>query len=130
MTLALASSPRFADHDTGPYHPERPDRLRAVYRALHQSQLIAQDPFPDFDLDLGPVERFPRPLLQLPFQHADLKWIHEIHPARYVDRVRFVSEVGGVLDQGDTPTCIDSFDIALFGVGALLACCDAVVQGT
>ena len=30
MTSFLISHPSFLAHDTGDYHPERPDRLRAV----------------------------------------------------------------------------------------------------
>ena len=33
MTL-LISHPSFLEHDTGDFHPERPDRLRAVEAAL------------------------------------------------------------------------------------------------
>ena len=34
MATLLISHPSFLEHDTGPYHPERPDRLRAVLAAL------------------------------------------------------------------------------------------------
>ena len=34
MTTLLVSHPSFLEHDTGPYHPERPDRLRAILAAL------------------------------------------------------------------------------------------------
>ena len=33
MTL-LISHPSFLEHDTGDYHPERPDRLRAIEQGL------------------------------------------------------------------------------------------------
>ena len=35
----MASDPRFTGHDTGPGHPERPARLRAVAEGLEQSGL-------------------------------------------------------------------------------------------
>jgi len=34
MSTLLISHPAFLDHDTGEYHPERPDRLRALLGAL------------------------------------------------------------------------------------------------
>ena len=34
MATLLISHPSFLEHDTGPYHPERPDRLRAILGAL------------------------------------------------------------------------------------------------
>src|SRR5438045_4002526 len=50
--LAFSSSPRFVDHVTGPHHPERPDRIRAILTAVRHSGLIdSPNPFPDFDLD-------------------------------------------------------------------------------
>ena len=37
MTL-LISHPSFLEHDTGDYHPERPERLRAVMAALEDEE--------------------------------------------------------------------------------------------
>lgn len=34
MTTALITHPAFLDHDTGTYHPERPDRMRAIDKVL------------------------------------------------------------------------------------------------
>ena len=34
MTTALITHPACLEHDTGPFHPESPDRLRAVLAAL------------------------------------------------------------------------------------------------
>ena len=34
MATLLISHPSFLEHDTGPHHPERPDRLRAILGAL------------------------------------------------------------------------------------------------
>ena len=37
---------------------------------------------------------------------------------------------GGILDEGDTPVSPASFDVALLALGAILQCCDAVIDGT
>jgi acetoin utilization deacetylase AcuC-like enzyme len=126
------SSPHFVDHLTGPSHPERPDRLRAIASAVRLAGLIdSPNPFPNFHLDFGPFPAAPAKLLELPEPApADEKWLLLVHPQEHVDRVRHVCEIGGgVLDQGDTPVCAQSFDIARRGVGALLQSCDAVISG-
>jgi len=51
---AYCSSPRFVEHVTGPHHPERPDRIRAVAKAVRDAGLIGSpNPFPGFALDFG-----------------------------------------------------------------------------
>jgi acetoin utilization deacetylase AcuC-like enzyme len=40
MTL-LISHPAFLEHDTGAYHPERADRLRAIERVLQDERFAA-----------------------------------------------------------------------------------------
>ena len=39
MTSLLISHPSFLAHDTGQYHPERPDRLRAVLAGLDDAAI-------------------------------------------------------------------------------------------
>jgi acetoin utilization deacetylase AcuC-like enzyme len=71
-------------------------------------------------------------LLELPEpEPVELKWIEQVHPRQYIDRIKHICEIGGgVLDQGDTPVGPGSYEIALLGTGALLQCCDAVMDGT
>src|SRR6185295_2292902 len=45
MPTAFVSSPRFVEHDTGPHHPERADRIRAIHRAVREAKMI-QSPDP------------------------------------------------------------------------------------
>lgn len=133
MPVAFCSSPRFALHQTGPHHPERPDRIRAIARAVREAKLIdSPDPFPDFSIDLGSFETAPRRLIELPEPTpADERWLLTVHPREHIEHVRHVCAIGGgVLDQGDTPVGSESFQIALTAVGALIFCCDAVVTGT
>jgi acetoin utilization deacetylase AcuC-like enzyme len=128
--LAFCSSPRFVEHETVPNHPERPDRIRAIYRAVCEARLIASaNPFADFKLDLGNMPTAGPPLLELEPTAAELKWLLEVHPLAHVERVKHVASLNGVLDQGDTPSGPRSFDTALLAVGAALECCDAVVAG-
>src|SRR5205814_1243693 len=58
----FSSSPLFVQHDTGPHHPERPDRIRAIHRAVREAGLIdSPDPFPEFEIDFGLLSPTPSP---------------------------------------------------------------------
>ena len=129
--LGFSSSPHFIDHLTGPHHPERPDRIRAIHRALRQAGMIdSPDPFPNFSLDLGPLDSGGVKLIELTPRHAEERWLLTVHSKQHVDRIHHVCEVGGgVIDLGDTIVSPDSWDVALFAVGSLLASCDAVMSG-
>jgi acetoin utilization deacetylase AcuC-like enzyme len=127
----LCMTRRFADHRTGPHHPERPDRIRAVARAVREAGLIdSVNPFPEFALDFGAFAPVARKLVELPEPRlADEQSLLLIHPPQHVEHVRHVCEIGGgVLDQGDTPVGPESFEIARLAVGAVLDCCDAVMS--
>ena len=128
----FCSSVRFVEHRTSPTHPERPDRIRAIATAVRKAGLIdSANPFPEFQLDFGPLDARGIKLLELADPRpAEEKWLRTIHDRGYLERIRHVCAVGGgVLDQGDTPVGPESFEIARLGVGALLDCCDAVVGG-
>ena len=43
MTTRLYSHPIYLEHITPPGHPERPDRLRAIARALDSEEFAALD---------------------------------------------------------------------------------------
>ena len=129
--VGFSSSPHFVDHVTGPHHPERPDRIRAIARAVRAAGLIeSPDPFPQFQIDLGAIDGRGVKLVELEPRPAAEKWILLVHPKEYVHRIHHVCELGGgVLDQGDTPVGLDSCDVALLSLGSLLGCCDAVMSG-
>jgi acetoin utilization deacetylase AcuC-like enzyme len=128
--LGFCTSPVFVEHDTGPHHPERPDRIRAIFKATRDAGLVTSpNPFDDFDLDFGLKPLGIPPLLELTPIQAEERWLLTVHPAHLVERVKFVSSHSGVLDQSDTPCEPRSFATALLGVGAALRCCDAVVSG-
>ena len=129
--VGFCSSPQFIEHDTGPHHPERPDRIRAIYRALHDTRLLrSADPFPDFRPDFGLHPIDVPPLVELSPTPADERWLLTVHPQQHVDRVKHLCAHGAVMDQGDTPTEPRSFETARLAVGAVLSACDAVMNGT
>src|SRR5688572_403473 len=130
-SVGFASSPHFVDHLTGPHHPERPDRIRAIHRAIRQAGMIeSPDPFPAFALDLGPLDGGGIKVVELTPRHAEERWLLTVHPKEHVDRIHHICEIGGgVIDQGDTVVSRDSWDVALFALGSLLVSCDAVMSG-
>jgi len=119
------------DHITRPHHPERPDRIRAIALAVRQAGLVdSPNPFPDFELDLQLSPVGGEKLLELQPSPAEEKWIELIHTRRLVNWVHHICQSGGgMLDQGETPVCAASFDVALLAAGAVLSCCDAVMAG-
>ncbi|MBV0924221.1 histone deacetylase [Halomicroarcula limicola] len=83
------------DHDTGPRHPESPDRLRAVRRALKERHGVEYVAANDVDLDV----------------------VREVHDADYVESFReFCADGGGNWD-ADTVAVEATWDAALASAG-------------
>jgi acetoin utilization deacetylase AcuC-like enzyme len=128
--VGFVSSPRCVEHDTGSHHPERPDRLRAIHRAAREAGLIeSPDPFPEFQIELGIEKQSRHKLLEIEPQTADESHLRLVHPQAMIDQVRHACALGAVLDQGDTPTCPASYEIALLSLGCGLSAVDAVMDG-
>jgi acetoin utilization deacetylase AcuC-like enzyme len=128
--IGFCSDAKFVEHETGPHHPERPDRIRAIHKAVRDAGLIASpNPFGNLKLDMGIKPLALSPLVELAPAPADERWLLTAHPDRLVQRVKHACSLSGVLDQSDTPTEPRSFATALLAVGAGLRCCDAVVGG-
>lgn len=105
-------TPRYIEHDTGPGHPERPDRARALYRYFDETGLLDA---------LQLVE--PRP--------AELEHVHRVHDLAYVERFRAACTEGAEsIDTPECPVCPPSFEIARLAAGAPLTAVDAVMSGT
>src|SRR5687767_3536427 len=68
-------------HDTGPTHPERPDRLAAIGRAVREAGLIdSPDPFPELTIDFGAIEPARQKLTELsPPATATLEQLALVH---------------------------------------------------
>ncbi len=132
MSVAFVTHPRFVDHLTGPGHPERPDRIRAIATAVREAGLLdSPNPLARLDLDFGTLPSAVEKLTELPLPApADETWLRTVHTSEHIERVRHACALNSVLDEGDTPVCEDSFEIALLAVGAVLAGCDAVMEGS
>ncbi|MGF1632631.1 MAG: histone deacetylase [Phycisphaerae bacterium] len=134
MTAAFLSSTRFVEHETGPGHPERPDRLRAVHRALREAKLLSSpDPFPEFELDLGPFEPdepyTPLAEVELSAQppEALTESVLSVHTKQHLAHMQAVCAGRKTLDDPDTKVCPASYEVALLAVGAAKQAVDLVV---
>lgn len=98
------------EHDTGPGHPERPDRLRAVLAAL-------EDPsFQD--------------LLRVEAPQASREQLALVHPRGYVDRVLDLAPKDRLIRlDADTVMSPGSAEAALRAAGAVCAAVDEVMRG-
>jgi len=111
--LPVIYSDEFLMHDTGIFHPERPERLTAIKTALEQaawSQKIAW--------------RRPTPTEQRPI----LSTIQQVHDPAYVNGVRLLANRGGGYLDGDTPISARSYEVALLAVSAWLDGVEQVLQ--
>jgi acetoin utilization deacetylase AcuC-like enzyme len=110
MPTLLLSHPACIDHLTPAGHPERPDRLRAVERALE-------------------AERF-QTLLREQAPMADLETVALCHPLDYVEQIRDVAPKEGMVRlDADTVMSPGTFEAALRAVGGAVLAVDEVMTG-
>lgn len=99
MPVLYFTDPRFADHDTGPGHPERPARLVAVEEGLAAA-------------GLGEA------LIRTAPRAATRDEVTRLHDPQLVDRIAEISSSGGGRLDPDTVASAGSFDAALLAAGA------------
>lgn len=109
---ALVTHPDFLFHDTGPFHPESPARLRAIEAMLARQELT--------DPTLKKLNRLiPEP--------SALEWITAVHDPGYVASVEEWCKLGlSRLPTGDTEISRASYQVALLAAGAAITAVDAV----
>ena len=101
--LPVIYSPEFLDHQTGSYHPERPERLTAIVQSLKTAEFAQKIQW------LSPT----------PVNPQLMSWIEMAHSRNYIHKLAQIAGQGGYLD-GDTPISPRSYDIALLAVSAWL----------
>jgi acetoin utilization deacetylase AcuC-like enzyme len=111
MATGLVTGEEYLLHDNGPLHPERPQRLRAIWQALTQTGVM------------GRVTR-------LEPRSAEVADIELVHEPRHVALIRGLAERGGGSIDPDTHVSEESYRIALLSAGGALAAVDAVLDGT
>ncbi|MFN0242679.1 MAG: histone deacetylase [Planctomycetota bacterium] len=105
------TSPAFARHDTGPGHPEREARVRAIERRVADTGLRAE-------------------LCVRAAEEIEVAALASVHDAEYVSAVeRAIAAGARVLDEGDTKVSSESWRAARTAAGAALQAVDAVMAG-
>jgi acetoin utilization deacetylase AcuC-like enzyme len=110
MTTLYITHPSYLEHDTGPGHPERPDRMRAL------AKVLSHELFAGLTREEAP--------------EGDDEAIARVHPQSYIDAIRAVApERGTVHIDGDTLMSPGTLRALLHGVGAAIRATDAVMSG-
>lgn len=111
MPVALITHPACLEHDPGAWHPECPDRLRYVLRALEGEEFL--------------------PLLRESAPQASVEQLTRVHPAGYVQEILAIAPGPGELVplDGDTLMSAGSREAALRAAGGAAHGVDAVMEG-
>ena len=111
MTVALITHPACLEHDTGPWHPECADRLRAVLRALEAKEF--------------------QTLIRESAPAATEAQLTRVHPADYVAAILGIRPEPGnsVPLDADTVMSAGSAEAALRAAGGAVHAVDAVMEG-
>ena len=106
---AFLFHPEFLQHDTGAFHPESPNRLKAVLSGLEQSGLSQR---------LQHVTPSP----------ATEDQILLCHTKKHFDNIQKYAESGPVQIDADTRVSAHSFDAAMLAAGAAIQAVDGILN--
>ncbi len=107
----FVSDPRYLEHLTGPGHPERPERLQAIWQELQQRSLWQR-------------------LLHLTPRPATEQELTLVHPPEYVHFLRRSVPVHGLVwIDPDTALSGASYEVARLAVGGVLRAAEAILAG-
>ncbi|MFC7735628.1 histone deacetylase family protein [Roseomonas sp. GCM10028921] len=109
--MLLLTHPACLRHDNGPHHPECPDRLRAVIRALEAQEFCS--------------------LVRAQAPEATREQLLRVHPERHVDRILSTRPAEGARVHLDADTSMNahSAEAALRAAGAGVEAVDCVMSG-
>ncbi|WP_088344972.1 MULTISPECIES: histone deacetylase family protein [Rhodomicrobium] len=110
MATLYLTHPCLVEHDTGPGHPERPDRIRAVEKVLAHETFDA--------------------LIREEAPEGAEEDIARVHPRAYIEAIKNVAPARGLVYlDGDTPMSPGTLNVILHAVGAGTRAVDAVMTG-
>jgi len=111
MSIALFTHPAALEHDTGEFHPECPDRIRYILRALETQEFST--------------------LLRESCPEAPVEALKAAHAPDHVDRILAMRPaVGGMVPiDADTFVSHGSVEAARRAAGGAMAAVDAVMEG-
>ncbi len=102
---------RYLLHDTGPYHPEAPARIQAIYHGIKDGGLLSK-------------------LSMIKASYADQMWIEAVHNIKYIKRFEETCFSGiSEFDHPDNQICPETFETAMLAVGGILDAARLVMNG-
>lgn len=111
MKTAIIHHPIYEKHDTGPGHPETPERYRLVIDVLKGDQALWDS------------------LVEITPEKAAKGIVQAAHTKEHFKRVEGAFKNGLDRLDADTVISMQSFDASLFAAGGAVAAVDAVMQG-
>jgi len=112
VNTSIFYSSKFLEHDTGPDHPDTPNRLRVIIEELSRSGL----------LETGKCTLTePKPV-----SREDIELVHEPDYIKLVEQT--CAQGGGLLDLGDTVVSPKSCEAAFLAAGALIDAVNMVAE--
>src|SRR5215203_4612262 len=111
MATALVHHPIYEKHNTGPGHPETPERYRVVIDALQNDEALWSS------------------LTEIKPEKAQQGIVQSTHTKEHFKRVEGAFANGVHRLDADTVISMQSFDASLFGAGGAITAVDAVMQG-
>lgn len=101
---------KYLEHDAGPFHPESPKRLEAIYAMLDKRDM--------------------RGLFEtVPARQCEQEYLLWVHSSDYVDRVAATSGKNHTSLDPDTATSAGSYEAALLAAGGLCEAVSGVISG-
>ncbi|MBW1772930.1 MAG: histone deacetylase [Deltaproteobacteria bacterium] len=100
----IVKDERYLDHDMGPFHPESPRRLQAIYGMLAESDMAGN-------------------FKEVPVRRADRAELLLVHSSEYVDMLAETEGKDRSYLDPDTSTSPGSYEAALLAAGGL---CEAI----
>ena len=111
MKTALIHHPIYEKHDTGPEHPEMPERYRVIVDTIKGDDRLMKD------------------LVEITPEKASQGFIQAVHTKEHFKRVEDAFADGLERLDMDTTISMQSFDASLFAAGGAIAAVDAVMNG-
>jgi acetoin utilization deacetylase AcuC-like enzyme len=98
-------------HRPGPYHPETPERLQVIYKAVTANGLLGR-------------------LVRLTAVPADLRWIEAVHTRAHVRRFEEACLMGrSIFEHPDNQICEDTYKAAVSAAGGVIETARGVMEG-
>jgi acetoin utilization deacetylase AcuC-like enzyme len=103
---------RYLLHLTGSYHPECPERLKAIHSGIEKAGLLPK-------------------LIRIPAKRSEQRWVEFVHHVNYILRFEEACLLGmDELDYPDNQMCKDTYEIAMLAVGGILDTLKRVMEGS